>query len=317
LPSSHLPVLTWWMIAPPETPIKCPVCHSVNTVKNGTHAPTRSQKIRCKDCGRHFRSRYKHHARKTSIQRQLTQSLNAGASIRQTAFAYGVASATVQRQQQKLQRELQNRTTHSPPPLPAGTKFSTILADPAWSFDNYSQANTARTPQSHYDVMTVEEICALPVEAVAAQDCMLFLWAVSPRLPDAIRVGEAWGFEYKTVAFTWVKEVAKGGRVRRLPVAHPLNWHMGMGYYTRANPELCLLFTRGNPKRLSKAVRQLVIAPVREHSRKPDEIYTHIEALTTAPYLELFARQAQPGWIALGNEIDGQSLSQSLVGLAQ
>ncbi len=101
-----------------------------------------------------------------------------------------------------------------------------------------------------------------------------------------------WGFEYKTAAFTWAKTTSKD------------NWHFGCGYWTRANAELCLLGTRGTPKRLSRAVRQLLISPVREHSRKPDETHERIERLVAGPYLELFARQSRPGWTTWGNEAD-------------
>lgn len=101
------------------------------------------------------------------------------------------------------------------------------------------------------------------------------------------------GFNYKTVAFTWAKQTkdAKG-------------WSIGLGYWTRCNPEQCLLFTRGNPRRRSASVRQLVVAPRREHSRKPDEIYDRIETLIDGPYVELFARQRREGWSSWGNQLD-------------
>ena len=96
----------------------------------------------------------------------------------------------------------------------------------------------------------------------------------------------AWGFVYKTVAFIWVKP------------------SIGMGYWSRKQAELCLLATKGRPKRLSGGVRQVIEAPRREHSRKPDDIYERIEQLVGGPYLEMFARQFWPGWDAWGAEVD-------------
>jgi N6-adenosine-specific RNA methylase IME4 len=195
-------------------------------------------------------------------------------------------------------------------------KFATIYADPAWNFVTYSDKGAGRSPEQHYQTMTVDDICALPIDAVAADDCALFMWAVDPRLPDALKVGATWGFEYKTVAFTWIKQVASRTQPSFLPVDHNFHWHIGNGYWSRSNPEMCLLFTRGKPKRLSMNVRQLLIAPVQEHSRKPDETYGRTEKLVGGDYLELFARRTRPGWTSLGNGIDGMSLEVSLVNLA-
>ena len=131
----------------------------------------------------------------------------------------------------------------------------------------------------------------MPVADLAAPDCCLFLWATNPMLPQALDVMASWGFAYKTVAFCWAKRTKHG------------KWHIGTGYWTRANAELCLFGTRGKPKRLSRAVRMLVEAPVREHSRKPDEVRRRIEELVPGPYLELFARETAPNWTtALSNQ---------------
>lgn len=144
-----------------------------------------------------------------------------------------------------------------------------------------------------YVCMGTEAIRALPVRDIAAQDCILFLWATYPMLPDALSVIEAWGFAYKTVAFTWVKANRSGK-----------GFHFGLGYWTRANPEICLLATRGRPRRLSRAVPNLLVSPLREHSRKPDEARERIVALCgDLPKAELFARQKVPGWSAWGNEV--------------
>lgn len=144
--------------------------------------------------------------------------------------------------------------------------------------------------------MAIEEIGRLPVAGLAAEDCVLFLWGINPMLQQAMWLMNEWGFAYKTVAFVWVKS-------RGDPSWAP-KYHMGLGYWTRANTECCLLGTRGKPRRLSKGVRQLLVEPLREHSRKPDTIYERIESLVEGPYLELFARQRWPGWDAWGAEVD-------------
>lgn len=172
-------------------------------------------------------------------------------------------------------------------------KFSCILADPPWAFECWSgPAVPSRTADSHYATAPLEWIASLPVKACAADDCCLFLWATMPLLPEALQVIAAWGFTYKTCGFTWVKVLPERPR-------HP---RMGLGYWTRANAELCLLATRGNPKRLHKDVGQVIAEPIREHSRKPDCIHDRIERLVPGPYLELFARQSWPGWTTWGNE---------------
>jgi N6-adenosine-specific RNA methylase IME4 len=164
-----------------------------------------------------------------------------------------------------------------------------ILADPPWHWQARSPKGDGRAPP--YARMSLAEIAALPVGELAAPDCALFLWAIDPMLPQALKVIEAWGFAYKTVAFTWVKASASGG------------YPIGCGYWTRANPEMCLLATRGHPKRLARNVPQLLVAPRRQHSRKPDEARTRIERLVGGPYLELFARERAPGWDAWGDEV--------------
>ncbi|HWA22305.1 MAG TPA: MT-A70 family methyltransferase [Caulobacterales bacterium] len=200
--------------------------------------------------------------------------------------------------------------------LPAGP-FGAILADPPWRFKTFSALGRGRCPDGpatraesrtnnparHYETMSLEEIATLPVAGIAARDAVLFLWTVDPMVPDALALGVAWGFTFKTIGFVWAKErrITSG---RHKLHADPDNkrFPIGTGYWTRANPELCLLFTRGKPKRLSAAVRKLIIAPRREHSRKPDETHARIEALVAGPYLELFAREERPGWTVWGNE---------------
>jgi len=187
--------------------------------------------------------------------------------------------------------------------LPKG-HFGAILADPPWHFqvwagqrrDGAGNLSSAKAPD--YDAMRDEEIAAMPVAEVAASDCVLFFWTCWPVLRRSFAILDAWGFTYKTCAFSWTKARADQIEMFRDDV-EPF---MGLGYWTRANSEPCLLGTRGKPKRLNADVRQAIIAPGREHSRKPDCVHERIERLVTGPYLELFARQSRPGWTTWGNE---------------
>src|SRR5215471_10355247 len=145
-------------------------------------------------------------------------------------------------------------------------RYGAILADPPWQFPTYSAKGMGRSPDAHYDTMPLDRIATLPVGSWAASDCVLFLWVTNPLLPEGLRVMSEWRFTFKTVGFTWVKTTKDG-----------LSFPIGTGYWTRANPELCLLGTRGSPKRLSAAVRNLIIAPRREHSVKSDEAYERVE----------------------------------------
>jgi N6-adenosine-specific RNA methylase IME4 len=192
--------------------------------------------------------------------------------------------------------------------LPHG-HYGAILADPPWRFNVWSGETAVKRRDSsgtnvcaavHYQTMPIEEICALPVADLAADDCVLFLWVTWPTLLDALKLIEAWGFTYKTCGFDWMK--AHAGQLEMF--RDDATALMGMGYWTRANSEPCLLATRGKPKRKSAGVRQGIIEPRREHSRKPDCQYERIEALVDGPYLELFARQQRPGWTVWGNQTD-------------
>lgn len=182
------------------------------------------------------------------------------------------------------------------PPL-AG-RYRALYADPPWRFATYSDKGKGRSAEAHYDCLGLEEIKALPVRDWAAPDAALFLWVTDPMLPRAFEVLEAWGFAYKTVAFCWVK-LNKGRDQNRL---RPEDFFTGMGFWTRANPELCLLATRGRPRRRGADVPRLLLAPRREHSRKPEEAYARIERLVDGPYLELFARASRPGWDVVGDQ---------------
>ncbi len=188
--------------------------------------------------------------------------------------------------------------------------FGAIYADPPWRFEVWSgetavkaRINSTGTNVSaghHYNTMSAEDITALPVAELASPDCALFLWVTWPTLAQGMELIEAWGFKYKTCAFDWMKAHTQQIDLFR-DDGDPL---MGMGYWTRANSEPCLLATRGKPKRINADVRQGIIEPRREHSRKPDCVHGRIERLVGGPYLELFARQQRPGWTAWGNETD-------------
>jgi N6-adenosine-specific RNA methylase IME4 len=169
-------------------------------------------------------------------------------------------------------------------------RYSAILADPPWNFAVRSAKGDGRSAKNHYGTMSLADIKALPVADLAAPDCALLLWATDPMLPQALDVMKAWGFTYKTVGFYWTKTNKDGSPF------------VGCGYWTRANPEQCLLGVRGAPKRINRDVRRLIIAPRRQHSRKPDETRAHVERLVPGPYCELFARESAANWSAWGNQ---------------
>lgn len=179
-------------------------------------------------------------------------------------------------------------------------RYGAILADPPWGFQCWDGADkrvASRGSVTPYSTMTMEDLARLPLSELAADNCALFMWVVWPTLPDAIDLLKPWGFTYKTCAFAWLK--ADPYRLFALEE----DVYMGLGYWTRANSEVCLLATRGKPKRLDAGVRQGIVAPRREHSRKPDGIHERIERLIAGPYCELFARQNRPGWDCWGNEV--------------
>lgn len=178
--------------------------------------------------------------------------------------------------------------------------YRAILADPPWSFVTRSDKGKDRSPEQHYVCMSLPEIKALPVAEIAAKDCALFMWTIDTHVQMALDVIAAWGFTYKTRAFVWAKTNAGGGD---MPAGEDKAWFKGMGFWTRANPEDCLLATTGSPQRQNKAVRRLLVAERREHSRKPDETYDRIEALVPGPYAELFSRSSRAGWDAMGLEV--------------
>jgi len=168
--------------------------------------------------------------------------------------------------------------------------YSVIYADPPWMYRDkcMHRGGAAR----HYQTMSIDDIANLPVENISKKDSVLFLWTTCPMLPVALSVMSAWDFIYKTVAFVWIKTTSKGS----------FTW--GMGNWTRANAEICLLGIRGKPKRVSARVHQVIMTPREEHSRKPDVVREKIvELMGDIPRIELFARQKAPGWDVWGVEV--------------
>lgn len=192
--------------------------------------------------------------------------------------------------------------------LPSG-HFGAILADPPWHF----RARTAlqvgnwtsrRDAEKHYPVMGVNDIAAMPVKSLAAKDAHLFIWTTGPCLPHTFDVIEAWGFRYSGVAFTWIKQKrSHNDRQFTLNPTIETDLHVGLGLTTRKNAEFCLLARRGSARRNAKNVREVILAPVREHSRKPEQAYDRIQRYCDGPYLELFSRTERPGWTCWGNEV--------------
>jgi N6-adenosine-specific RNA methylase IME4 len=183
--------------------------------------------------------------------------------------------------------------------------YGAIVVDPASKFSSYTaiqsqNPSSRRDNERHYRTMTFDELAALPVRDLAAPTgCHLFVWTSGPFLPQALKLIDAWGFKYSTRAFTWAK-------VRRswdgcTPLTED-DFHIGLGLTVRHQTELVLLARRGNCRRQRKDVRELILAPRREHSRKPDEFYRRVEAYCEGPYLDVFAREQRSGWFAWGDQ---------------
>ena len=183
-----------------------------------------------------------------------------------------------------------------------GKKYKIIYADPPWQYRVYSKKGQGRSAENHYHTMNIKDIMALPVDKIADKDCILFLWITFPCLKEGIEVMERWGFKYKTCGFNWVKRNKKKN-----------TYFMGLGFWTRSNSEVCLIGTKGQPKRVSKSVPQICDARIVEHSRKPAEIRDRIvELCGELPRIELFARDKVKGWDSLGDEIDGKDIREAL-----
>jgi N6-adenosine-specific RNA methylase IME4 len=168
--------------------------------------------------------------------------------------------------------------------------FRALLCDPPWAFKNRSEAGEGRNPNQHYDCMDLADIASLPVPQMMAADSACFMWATFPMLPEALDLMKAWQFTYKSGG-AWAKQSSTGAK-----------WAFGTGYIYRSAAELLLVGTRGKPKWLSRSERNLWVAPIREHSRKPEIAAEAIVRMTPEPRLEMFARETRPGFVAWGNE---------------
>lgn len=177
-------------------------------------------------------------------------------------------------------------------PLP-DKKYNIIYADPPWNFKSWSKKGDKKNANTHYSCMNIEDIKSLQVSKIAKDNCLLFLWVTYPLLQEGLDTIKSWGFTYKTCGFNWVKKNKK---------ANSFFW--GLGYWTRANSELCLIATKGKPKRIGKGVHQIVYERIRKHSQKPDCVRDKIIQLCgDLPRIELFAREKTEGWDYWGNEV--------------
>ena len=168
-------------------------------------------------------------------------------------------------------------------------KYDIIYADPPWQYRN--MGNIQATANSHYDTMTQKEINNLPVSKLAKDNSILFLWATFPKIQEALDTIKAWGFEYKTAGFVWIKKNKNGSNF------------FGVGWYTKSNAEVCLIATKGKPPKQSNKVSQIIETIREEHSKKPQQARDKIiEFCGDLPRIELFARQSVAGWDCWGNE---------------
>lgn len=171
-------------------------------------------------------------------------------------------------------------------------KYQIILADPPYEYTNSGSTKNSRgNAKQFYKTMPINEIKNLLVNDIADQNCFLFLWTTYPQLQNGLDVVKAWGFNFKTVAFTWIKKTVN------------MNDFVGMGFYTRANPEIVLLGLKGKPKPINHTIRNLIYSQIQEHSRKPDIVREKIVKLCgDLPRIELFARTKVHGWDVWGND---------------
>lgn len=171
-------------------------------------------------------------------------------------------------------------------------KYKIIYADPPWEYDDKSLNRGGA--ERHYKTVANKDLYGIDVAGVCDEDCILFMWATFPKMQEALDLIKAWGFEYKTNAFTWVK---------KNKVADSLFW--GMGRWTRSNAEVCLLAVKGKPKRVDMGVHSVIEAKIMQHSRKPQEARDRILKLCgDLPRLEMFAREVPEGWDVWGNEVE-------------
>jgi N6-adenosine-specific RNA methylase IME4 len=186
-------------------------------------------------------------------------------------------------------------------------KYQVIYADPAWNYNSrmaLGKGAVKSSAEDYYNVMSIDDIMALPIKEISAKDCILFIWVTMPKLNEVFKVIDAWGFEYKTCGFVWVKR-NKVFSDERNKNRNGIDDFMGQGRWVRQNAELCLIATKGKPKRISAKVRQIIYQPIQEHSKKPNEVRERIlELIGDLSRIELFAREKHEGWDVWGNEVE-------------
>ncbi len=174
-------------------------------------------------------------------------------------------------------------------------KYQIIYADPPWEWKTYSKKGRKKTSDNHFPLMSIFDLIKLQIEDIVDDNCILFMWTQDAHLENALAIGKQWGFTYKTIGFVWDKQ------------------KFGLGYWTRKGAEICLLFTRGHPKRISASVRQFISEKSIIHSQKPNEVRDRIVKLMgDLPRIELFARRKIQGWDSMGNQINGNDIKQEL-----
>ena len=180
-------------------------------------------------------------------------------------------------------------------------KYSIIYIDPPWKYNKRTNNNRQNKSwfgggaTSQYNTMSINEIAKLPLNNLADKNCALFLWTTFPYLDKQIKLIEGWGFEYKTLGFSWIKTNKKQTKKP----------YFGVGYYTKSNCEVCLLAVKGKMKPVSNKVSSVVISPISKHSEKPNEVRDKIvELFGDLPRLEMFARKETNGWDVFGNEVE-------------
>lgn len=223
--------------------------------------------------------------------------------------------------------------------LPQG-HYRVGLIDPPWKFLTYSAKGLGKSPDRHYETMTVDAIKAMPVRELFTKDAAIFVWVIDSHVEIAMDILKHWSFKYRTVGFYWAKTTADGkgfpmgtGKWTRANPEHALEaypeqlcdaghcqWAEDVGMpeavcgkgciYEQQDAERCMLYARGKANRKGGGVPRLIVSPRREHSRKPDEIYDRIEALLDGPYLEMFSRNDRPGWDCWGDEAGAFAIQQ-------
>jgi len=174
-------------------------------------------------------------------------------------------------------------------------KYEVIYADPPWRFNNKNTGGSMKSgADSHYSTMNLDDICNLPITKMTDNNCILFMWWVATQPMEALKVVNAWGFKLKTMTgFNWVK-LTKSEKL-----------FFGMGFWTRAGSEMCLIAIKGNPKRISRSVRSVELAECTNHSKKPDIFKDRILQLCgDLTRIELFARNESKGWDVFGDDVN-------------